>query len=296
VRHDWPTLEFIRNATRQKMVAVGLADFVVQQVLVMNPAALPVWLAGLLYALFARSGRDVRLFGIAYLVALLILVASGSSRASYLAPAYPMLLAPGAVRLASVLGWRSLGLIRTALVVLMLALGALLLPFALPVLGPEAFLRYSRALRITPPQEERLERAELPQPYADMFGGEEMAATVARVYRSLPPEEQAKCVVFGQNYGEAGAIDVLGRRLGLPRALSGHNSYWLWGPGDWSGEVMIVLGGDPEDNAQFFERIEQVATVRCRWCMPYERDLPVYVGRKFKLPVAQAWARLKMYI
>ena len=51
-------------------------------------------------------------------------------------------------------------------------------------------------------------------------------------YRSLPPEDRSRACVFGRNYGEAGAIDFFGARDGLPRAVSGHNSYYLWGPGE----------------------------------------------------------------
>src|SRR5438093_4275901 len=132
----------------------------------------------------------------------------------------------------------------------------------------------------------------LPQQYADMFGWEEMTALVAKAYERLSPEERAKCRVFGQNYGEAGAIDVLGRRLGLPRALSGHNSYWLWGPGDWDGSVLIIIGGDRPDNAAFFDQIEIVGQVQSKYAMPYEQGLDVSIGRGLKVPVREAWPRL----
>jgi len=136
----------------------------------------------------------------------------------------------------------------------------------------------------------------LSQQYADMFGWDEMTALVARAAARLTPEERAHCRVFGQNYGEAGAIDVLGRRLGLPRALSGHNSYWMWGPGDWDGSVLIIIGGDRDDNAVFFDHIEIVGQTSSPYSMPYERGLDVSIGRGLRMPVAQAWPRLKHFI
>ncbi len=296
VQHGWPVREFVHNATTYKNVAVRPGDFLLQQILFMNPASFPIWLAGLAYCLLTRAGARWRSLAVAYLTALAILLVQGTAKAGYLAPAYPMLLAPGAVALESWLAPRRLRRLRPVLAGAVLALGALLAPFALPLLSPEGLARYGRATGLRLPQQERLDQAELPQHYADMFGWPEMVETVERVYRSLPPREQSRCVVFGQNYGEAGAIDVLGRRRGLPRAVSGHNSYWLWGPGDWTGEVMIVLGSNAEDNGAFFESVEQVATVRCRYCMPYERDLPVFVCRRFRRPVAEAWPRVKMYI
>jgi hypothetical protein len=119
---------------------------------------------------------------------------------------------------------------------------------------------------------------------------------VARAFDRLTPAERARARVFGQNYGEAGAIDVLGRPLGLPRALSGHNSYWMWGPGGWDGSVLIIIGGDAEDNARFFESVEIVGTVDSPLAMPYERGLTVSIGRRLTMPVAAAWPRLKKFI
>ena len=129
-----------------------------------------------------------------------------------------------------------------------------------------------------------------------MFGWDDMTALVAKAYRRLSPAEQARCRVFGQNYGEAGAIDVLGRRLGLPRAMSGHNSYWLWGPGDFDGSVLIIIGGDRADNAAFFDSLEVVGRTESRYSMPYERGLEVSIARRPKMSLQGVWPRLKMYI
>src|SRR5436309_11786152 len=120
-----------------------------------------------------------------------------------------------------------------------------------------------------------------------------MAALVAQAYQRLPPEERAHCRVFGQNYGEAGAIDVIGRHLGLPKAMSGHNSYWLWGPGDFDGSVLIIIGGDRPDNAEFFEDITIVGQTHSPYAMPYERGLDVSIARRPKVSLRAAWPRLK---
>src|SRR5262249_10205215 len=85
------------------------------------------------------------------------------------------------------------------------------------------------------------------QHYADMFGWKEMAATVNEVYQRLSPEEKKDCSIFAQNYGEAAAIDFFGRKYGMPHAISGHNTYWLWGPGNATGKTMIVLGGEEKE-------------------------------------------------
>ena len=97
--------------------------------------------------------------------------------------------------------------------------------------------------------------AELPQYFADRFGWENLAATVAQVYKSLPPEDQAKACIFASNYGETGAINFFGKAYGLPQAISGHNQYYLWGPGNCTGELMITVGVPQQDVESGFNSV-----------------------------------------
>src|SRR4029077_576189 len=94
----------------------------------------------------------------------------------------------------------------------------------------ESFVRYQMALGMAPRTEEHQALGSLPQYCADQHGWEQLVSRVAEASARLTPAERARAVVFGQNYGEAAAVDVLGARLGLPHAISGHNSYWMWGP------------------------------------------------------------------
>jgi 4-amino-4-deoxy-L-arabinose transferase-like glycosyltransferase len=55
VEHDWATLELLRNVARSdKNVVLGPVEFVAQQILIMNPATFPLWLAGLGWLLGTR--------------------------------------------------------------------------------------------------------------------------------------------------------------------------------------------------------------------------------------------------
>jgi len=291
-----PTIEFIHYATSRKMVPVSPLGFLQGQVLTMGPGNALVWVAGLLFALLARKGRPWQIFAWVWLAVCALLLANGTSRSNYLSPAYPALFAAGGVAWERWLSGGFARWMRPVLLALFALLGIVTVPFALPVLPVQNFLRYQSALGMTPRAEERGQIGPLPQHYADMFGWDEIAALVARAWATLTPEERLHARVFGQNYGEAGAVDVLDHHLGLPPTLSGHNSYWLWGPEGWDGKVLIIIGGDPEDNAKWFDSIQQVGKVNVPFAMPYERGIGVSIGRGLKMPVAGAWPKLKSYI
>jgi hypothetical protein len=137
---------------------------------------------------------------------------------------------------------------------------------------------------------------ELPQLYADMFGWNTLATTVAQVYRTLPAEDRADCGILGGNYGEAGAIDYYGPPLGLPGALSGHNSYFDWGPRGYSGSCMIIFGERSEEFIKLFGDVRVAATSVSRHAMPNEQNIPIYVCRKPVAPLADLWPRFKLII
>jgi hypothetical protein len=127
-----------------------------------------------------------------------------------------------------------------------------------------------------------------------MFGWPEMAATVAKVYWSLPPDERKEAAIYARNYGEAAAIDFFGPRDGLPKAISGHMAYYVWGPRDNSGKVLITIGSREEGLKLAYGRVEKVAEVGTRYSMPDEHG-PVFLCRDPKLPMKQLWEQTKVY-
>jgi hypothetical protein len=305
VSHGWPTLEFIRNATAEKNVSLSPVAFLGVQVL-NTIAALPVWTAGLLFLLAAPAARAWRALGWAFLAILAVMLAT-NSKPYYLAPAYPMLFAAGGVALER-LGWgwrqpgavpapaRIAGAMRGLVVAWLVLIGVLIAPFAKPLLSEDAFVAYAGRLGMRPPQEERNTQGRLPQQYADMHGWRKMAADIGAVYRRLPAPDRAKACVLMTNYGEAGAIDLFGPAYRLPPAISGHNSYFLWGPGSCTGEVVIVFGRSEERLREWFATVERAATFTCTDCMPYESDRPIWIARGLKIPVQAWWLALKRYI
>lgn len=292
--HKWPTLEFIRNASLYKNIDLSPLEFLSGQILEMNPILFPLLLIGLIYFLLSKTGKPYRLFGWMYL-SIFVLFVMTNAKIYYIAPIYPIMFAGSALAVEKFilhLRWNWL----KPVIVSLLIVGSLpIIPFVLPVLPVETYIKYSTYLGLTPPPEERHEMGKLPQHYADMFGWENMAATVAKVYEQLTPEEKAKCGIFTQNYGEAGAIDFFGKKYGLPQAISGHNNYWIWGPSNYTGEIIIMIGGNLENYGGVFQKIEQVAVIKHEYVMPYENNLPVYLCRGSTMPVGEIWSRLKHF-
>jgi hypothetical protein len=294
--HGWPQIEVVRNAQQFKNVALSPLQFLAEQILFLQPLALPVWLGGLCWYLFAAEGRRFRFLGWAYLVVLgIFIVLHGKSY--YAAPIYPVLAAAGGVafeRFTAAADWRWLRISYPAVLVLG---GLATLPFGVPLLSVDAFIQYSNALPYARwVKTERDATAALPQIYADMFGWGNMAGSIARVYHNLPEAEQANCAILAGNYGEAGAIDFYGPKLGLPGAISGHNNYFLWGPRGYSGECVILFGERAELNKNFFGESVRVATISDPHAMPSERNVPVYLCHKPQAPLSVLWPRFRLII
>ncbi|HEX5431366.1 MAG TPA: glycosyltransferase family 39 protein [Bryobacteraceae bacterium] len=292
IQHHFPFLELQANIHRiHRNVALSPAVFFGEEILIMLPLTLPVWLAGLWFYFFEPDGKPFRALGWAWIFAAAVIVFL-NPRIYYLLPAFPLLLAAGGVLWERWLNARAKG--RIAYAALIAICGIVLMPLAIPVLPVETYIRYSRALHLHPPTIENNPLGPLPQLYADQFGWEEMAATVARVYNRLPPQIRTKTAIFGQNYGQAGAIDLFGPKYGLPKAISAHQSYFLWGPRDYTGESMIVLDDRQERLEQLFESVEKVAHVGTPYSMPSEH-FDVYYCKGMKQPLRQIWPKIKMW-
>jgi hypothetical protein len=122
-----------------------------------------------------------------------------------------------------------------------------------------------------------------------------MARAVSSVYLQLPPAERAGARFYGQNYGEAGAIAYFARRYELPPAVSGHNTYWMWGPGLPTVGPVIVMGGDREDHVEEFRQVDAAGRHDALHAMPYERDLTIWVCRDLVRPLDEIWPHVRHY-
>jgi hypothetical protein len=259
-QHHFPHLQQLANIRREgRNVSLAPLQFLGQQMELVHPLSVPLCLAGLWQLLSGQHDRGrYRPLGLAYLIALVVLLGA-HGRVYYLLPAYSVLMAAGAVSAERWFAHRSRSWMRVAYAGTILVAGALLAPLAIPLLSPETYIRYSQLLHLSPPRIENRQTSALPQLFADRFGWPEMAQVVAKAYFQIPEPERSRTAIFAQDYGQAGAIDFYGPRLGLPKALSGHLTYWYWGPRDYTAETMLVMGDRRETLEALFEQVEKVA-------------------------------------
>jgi hypothetical protein len=292
VAHGLPFRELLHAASHGKNTVVPPLAFLVNQVMVMNPVLAPLWIGGIGWALVSRRLAPVRFLAVAFAGVLLeMMLLHGKDY--YVAPAYGVAFSLGAVGAARLL--RSVAA-RCVYLVLVAGVAVVAVPSSMPVLPPETLARFVVATHTQPQAQENNQKgAALPQLMADMMGWKELETAVAGIWRALPPEERARTTIITGNYGEAGAINLYGPDDGLPRAVSGHNQYFLWGPGDEDPRVILRVNGKMESWQDDCDELTVPARFGGPYVMPYERDRPILQCRGVRPSLRAMWPDFKHY-
>lgn len=294
IQHNYPTLEFMRNALKDKYVLQSPLDFFKSLILMENPITFPIWTLGLYYLLFNKNLREYKILAIIFIAVLIILLLNPSSKAEYLSSSFPVLFAGGTMFLENLVEKRKIFWPKPAVIVI-LALSMWVAPLAAPVLPVKIYIKYAEFFGIKPSTSEKKQLAQLPQFFADMFGWKEMTDQVANTYEKLTPEEKQTCVIFCGNYGEAGAINFYGKKYNLAPAISGHNNYYLWGPVRKNISVVIVIGNNEKLLSELFGKVIPSDTLHLKYSMPYENNQPVWICKGPKKTLQEIWPETKHY-
>ncbi len=293
----YPVVGQMRTLAADQLVHVSWLSFVVAQPFMVGFAAWPLSVAGGVTLITWRPLRAYRAVGWSCAFAFLVLLAL-HGKAYYIGPAYPTLLAAGAVwleRMGAAPAPRVRPVFRWAIVALIVLDGVIGLPVALPILPREATARYIVRVGAEWALGTNWGGTDLlPQDFADQIGWRHQVATVARVYRSLSPEERREVVIGADNYGEAGAEEFYGPAYGLPRdVVCGCGSYWFFGPGPKPGNVLIAVGTDSSKLASIWRDVRLAARIRSPWSVVEERDVPVWVALQPRITLQQAWPGIR---
>lgn len=293
IHFDWPFVQLMRGIRAEgRDVVLSPWQYFSQQLLLTHFFSAPIWIIGVIAFLVARRFRPLRFLGWTYVIAFTLWVVL-KGKNYYLAPIYPIYLAAGSVVIDDAIDRIRQAWLKPAIVALLLITGAIFAPLAMPIVPIDQFISYMNWLPIKVPRSEHSHaRAALPQHY-DQFGWNEIVERTAEAWNRIPAADRKDCGIFAQDYGQAGAIDFLGPRYGLPFALSGDRTYWIWGPRGYTGNCLIVLDDRQSRLEQLFEHVEYVGRSAPN---PYalETEISVHIGRGAKFgTLAEVWPKLK---
>ena len=277
-QHDFPLFQHMQALNTNQLEELSPLAFLLDQV-EMVPTFL-LFSSGFIGLFLVEKLKPYRSLGIAALV-IFVTMWVLKAKTYYVFALYPVVFAAAAVTIAH---WMRK---RPALIYVVAASTfvpmAFFIPDLTPILPIEKFVKYADV-------EENNGRFELTSDYADMFGWEEQVKLVDSVYQSLPPNERNNCVLWAENYGEAGALKILGKKYDLPNPISRHGSFWSWGYGNKDADVWISLGNETPSVEYVFEEVELVKINTHKYAIDEENGIPLYICRKPKIDIEQWWA------
>ena len=284
IQHDFPLLQHLQALNEKQLSEINPLDFGFEQL--NYPFTLAISLIGLVALMTDKHLKKYRSVGIATIVIFSTMWLL-HSKAYYVFAIYPVLFASGAVKIESLFSKKPVWVYVIAAVTL--GPSIYFIPEATPILPIETYVEYKNL-------EEKNGRVELTGDYADMFGWEEQVQLVDSVYQSLRPEEKKNCVLWAENYGEAGALKILGTQYNLPDPISRHGSFWMWGYGNKNADVWISLGNEKPSVEYVFEDVELVKIITHRYAIEEENGIPLYVCRNPKIDIEKWWKDYEEHI
>lgn len=286
IQHGFISLDFLHHIHDRDVRIGRTKNFLPEQLDVpANSFTIPLWLAGLFFYFRAPAGRRYRLLGWMFIFTLLTFtIAKG--RSYYMAPAYTILLAGGAVleeRWLHALSAVPARILRVATGALLVIGGVMAAALTLPM-APVNSKWWQIANKVD-------------GDFREEIGWPELVAEVAGIYHSMPPAERAGTGILATNYGEAGAINLYGPAYGLPRAISGVNSFWAYGYPSPPPQTLIVIGLDKEYRDKHFESCKSAGPVTNAFGIANEETehAEIYLCRQLRQPWPDFWQDFRYY-
>jgi len=275
VAHDFPIIRHMEVLASTQLVNVSATSFLIPQFLDHLGASI-IWLSGFFFVLTNEKMKSYRFLGWTYLLVILLLLLT-HGKDYYAFGAYAMLFAVGGIAWEHWLGKKSLFLIP---IITLINIPAI--PLALPILPIEKMETYSLYIR-DDLGVENLFRWEdgivrnLRQDYADMHGWEEIPRKAAKIYHSLPPEQQRTCLLFAGHYGQAGVMNFYREKYNLPETYSFNASFVAWVPDNLEITCQIDIDDNKQGESASFHSVVLMDSIENK----YARD-PGYIYFKTK--------------
>jgi hypothetical protein len=253
-QHNFPAMHHMDLLTNQQLKYNSRIEFLVNQVLIAFPSVF-IWIGGLCYILFNRGGRKYMAIAIIY-TGIIGIILYFNGKGYYAAAIYPTLMAFGGIWFSRVIAKKYFSWLKWIAPVYMLALTAFLFPLLVPFMSAEKLAAFYKTIHFenaSPLKWEDHRQHPLPQDFADMLGWKEMAEKTAKVYHSLPDSVKQQTLIYGDNYGEAGALSFYAKQFKLPQVHSDNASYVFWLPDQFTMRYFLFVTDElPEPDDTFF--------------------------------------------
>ena len=290
--NGWPTIDFFFH--HGGLNGGGPLSFLEYQILIAGIVGLPLAILGLYFYFRSGPGRPFVVLGITFLILLIVFTVT-NGKPYFFMGAYPFAFAGGAILIERASRNR-MRIVWPSYITAIILVGIVLAPVYAPILPPQTYVNYYGGFSgVANGAAAQGNVGSFPQYLGDRFGWNTMTATVAQVYDNFNASEKAQACIFTSNYGEASALIVLGKSYNLPPVISGHNNYYIWGPGRCTGAVMIIIGSSLGNVIDYFKNVYVAGNITCSYCMPSEDNLPVIVGLGLKESLQVAWPALKHF-
>jgi len=283
-QHEFPLLLHLKALKESQLDQISPFEFATDQL--EYPFTLALSLIGLYVFFFDSDFKKYRSLVISVILFFVILWLQ-QAMSYYFFGIYPILFAAGAVKIEKMLIRKPVFAYLIAAIIFIPSITYI--PYLSPILPIESFVKYSD-------KKEENGRVKLTNDYADMFGWEEQVRLVDSVFKSIPKESRSKTLVFTSNYGEAGAVRILGKKYGLPEPVCVSGSHWLWGYGNPDPELFIMIGHDEETIKNFFGEAKMIKVIKHKYAIEEENNITLYLCSKPKFNIAEKWPEFKKYI
>ncbi len=284
IQNGIPFFDHVKELNESHFSEQGTWDFLLEFLFI--PPAQVLSIIGLLAVFGNPRLKKYKTLGIAFLV-IFFSMWYMNAKPYYFFSAYPIIFSIAAVQIERWLDRRP-GWYYAALTSLLVPV-VYLIPMMTPILPIETYTSWYDV-----PEENG--RYELTGDYADMFGWEEQVALVDSVYQSLPDSIRTNTQIWAENYGEAGALKILGDKYGLPDPISRHGTFWSWGYGNPNADLWITLGNEEGAVNGAFNSCVLVKMVYHPYAIDEENGIPVYICQDPKVDIPRWWADFRPYI
>lgn len=284
IQHDFPLISHLQQLNESQLNDRDPMDFLWNQLEL--PFTFLISLIGIVALLINKHLKTYKALAVAALVIFFTMWIL-QAKPYYFYATYPVLFAAGAVQIGYWLQRKRIWFYIVTSIIIVPVL--YFIPDATPILPIHKYTEYASL-------EEKNGRFELTGDYADMFGWEEQVKLVDSVYRSLSSKERVNCVIWAENYGEAGAVKILGKQYELPNPISRHGSFWTFGPGNTNADVWISLGNEEDAVNYAFKDVQLVKMITHKYAIGEEHNIPIYICRNPKVDIEQWWKAYEPYI